>query len=62
MYYSSWYFLEINFGFQQKTCDGCHDSIQKAMGFIDVVILSVKRKHYSVIFWYINKDKVINII
>ena len=28
-----WYFLQINFGFQRKVCDRCHDLIQKVISF-----------------------------
>ena len=33
-----WYFLNINFRFDPKICNGCHGSIQKAVSFNDVEI------------------------
>ena len=36
-----WYFLEINFRFQAKLCDGYHDLLQKATSFNDVAIVSI---------------------
>ena len=33
------YFLEINFRFQSKVCDGCHDLMQKAMSKDDAINL-----------------------
>ena len=29
-----WYFLNINFRFRLKVCDGCHDLMQKAWGLM----------------------------
>ena len=37
-----WYFREMSFLFQPKVCDGCHDVMQKAMSFNEVVIVSAK--------------------
>ena len=37
------YFLQVNFKFKIKVCNGCHDLMQKAMTFIDVAIASVRR-------------------
>ena len=37
-----WYFLEINFRFQQEVCNGCHDLMQKFVSFDDGAIVSVK--------------------
>ena len=36
-----WYFLELNFRFQPKVCDGCHDLMQKAKSFNDAATISV---------------------
>ena len=47
-----WYFLQINFGFQPKVCDSCHDLIQKVISFNDVAIVSVKRKDYKIHLFY----------
>ena len=41
------YFLEINFRFQSKVCNGCHDLMQKAMHFSNVAIVSVKENNYN---------------
>ena len=36
--------------------------MQKAMSFIDVAILSVKRNGYRIRFGYLSKDEAINIM
>ena len=43
-----WYFPEINFRFQLKVCNGCHDL---AMSFNDIAIVPVKRNDYRIHFW-----------
>ena len=37
-----WYFLDKNFNHEPYLCNGCHDLMQKAMNFNDVVIVSIK--------------------
>ena len=32
------YFLKVNFKFQLKVCDGCHDLMQKTLSFNDAAI------------------------
>ena len=60
-----WYFLEIqceiNFRFQPEVCDGCHDLMQKAKSF-NVVIVSIKGTYYKIHFWYMSKNKAINLL
>ena len=57
-----YYFLNINFRFQSKTCDGCHDLKQKAISFNDVAIVFVKGIDYRIHFWYTSKDEVTKIL
>lgn len=45
-----WYFLRMNFRFQPKVCDGCHDMTHKSMSFDDGTILIVKRHDYRINF------------
>ena len=54
-----WYFHEVNFRFQPKICNGCHDLIQKAMTFNEVAIFSVKGSNYRNQFRNIGKDEAI---
>ena len=37
-----WYFLDKNFKYEPYLCDGCHDSMQKAMNFNGVAIVLLK--------------------
>ena len=37
-----WYFKDIGFKYKPYLCNGCHDLIQKAMGFNDVAIVYAK--------------------
>ena len=53
---------EMNFRFQPKLFDGCHDLTLKAMSFNDVAIVSVKGNYYRIQFWYMSKDEAINIL
>ena len=50
-----WFFLEVNFKFQPKVCDVCHNLKQKATSFNDVAIVSVKENDYRIDFWYMRK-------
>ena len=43
-----WYFLDINFRFDPKVCNGCHNWIQKFMSFNDVAIIYVKENDYRI--------------
>ena len=59
--YNYWYFLNINFRFQPKVCNGCHDLMQKAMILNDVAIVFVQENDYSIHFWYMSNDETINL-
>ena len=37
-----WYLLDKNFNYDPYLCNGCHDLMQKAMSFKNVVIVSIK--------------------
>ena len=56
------YFRKVNFRFQPKVCDGCHDLMQKVMSFNDVAILYIKRNDYGIHFGYLSKEEAINIM
>ena len=57
-----WYFFVINFIFQSKVCDDCHNLMQKAISFNDAAIVSVKQNDYRIHFLYISKDEAINLL
>ena len=60
--YHYWYFKDMGFKYEPYFCNGCHDLMQKAMNFNDVVVASVKGSNYRIHFWYMGKDDVINIM
>ena len=57
-----WYFKDIGFKCEQYLCNGCHDLMQKAVGFNNVVIVYIKGSAYQIHFWYMSKDDAINIM
>ena len=56
------YFKDIGFKHEPYLCNGCHDLMQKAMGFNNVAIVYIKENAYRIHFWYMSKDDVINIM
>ena len=54
-----WYFLDNDFNCEPYLCNGCHDLMQKAMGFNDVAIVSIKGNDYRIRFWYRSKNDAI---
>ena len=56
------YFKDIGFKYEPYLCNGCHDLMQKAMGFNNVPVVYVKGTTYRINFWYMSKDDAINII
>ena len=57
-----WYFKDIGFKYEPYLCTGCHDLMQKAMGFNDVAIVYVTGSAYRIHFWYMSKDDAITIM
>ena len=56
------YFKNIGFKYESFLCNGCHNLMQKAMSFNNVVIVYVKGSAYRIHFWYMSKDDAINIM
>ena len=54
------YFKDIGFKYQPYHCNGCHQLMQKAMGFNNIAIAYIKGSAYRIHFWYISKDDAIN--
>ena len=57
-----WYFKDIGFKYEKYLCNGCHDLMQKAMSFNNVVIVYVKGNAYRIHFWYMSKYDAISIM
>ena len=53
---------ECDIGFKYEPCNGCHDLIQKAMGFNNGAIVYIKENSYRINFCYMSKDYAINIM
>ena len=51
-----WYFLDKNLNYEEYLCNGCHDLVQKAMNFNDIVIVSIIGRSYRIHFWYMSKN------
>ena len=49
-------FAIIGIYYEPYLCNGCHDLMQKAINFNDVVIVSIKRSDYRIHFWYMSKS------
>ena len=56
------YFKDIGFTYESYLCNGCHDLMQKAMSFNNVVIIYVRGSVYRIHFWYMSKNDAINIM
>ena len=46
-----WYFQNIDFKYEPYLYNGCHDLMQKALSFNNVVIVYIKAKAYRIHFW-----------
>ena len=57
-----WYFKDIGFKYEPYLCNGCHDLMQKSMGFINIAIVYIKENAYRIHFWDMSKDDAINIM
>ena len=51
------FILRINFKFQRKVCNGCHDMTHKSMSFDDVAIVTAGRNYYRILFWGMTKSE-----
>ena len=56
------YFKDTGFSYEPYFCNGCHDLMQKAVGFDNVAIVYVKGSAYRTHFWYMSNNDAINII
>ena len=57
-----WYFNNIGFKYEHYLCNGCHDLMQKVMGFNNIAVVYIKENAYRTHFWYMSKDDPINIM
>ena len=57
-----WYFKGTGFKYEKYLCNGCHELMQKSMGFNNVAIVYVKWSACRIHFWCMSKDDAIKII
>ena len=57
-----WYFKDSGFKYERYLCNGCHDLMQRAMGFNNIAIVYIKKNAYRIHFWYMSIDDAINIM
>ena len=55
-------FATIDFKYEPYLCNGCHDLMQKVMGFNNIAIVYIKGSAYRIQFWCMSKDDAINIM
>ena len=48
--------------YESYLCNGCHDLMQKDMGFNNIAIVYIKENAYRIHFWYMSKNDAINIM
>ena len=56
------YFKNIGFKYEPYLCNGCHDLMQKATSFNNIVIVYINGNAYRIYFWYMSKNDAINIM
>ena len=54
------YIFKINFRFQPKVCNGCHDMTQKSTNLNDFATVTVKGNDYKVNFWFMAKSEAVD--
>ena len=55
-----WHFFRLNFRFQPKLYDSCHNMPQKSMSFNNVAIITDGRNDYRIHFCGMNKCEAVN--
>ena len=58
---TKWLYVQIPL-LSLEVCIDCQYLMQKAVSLNDVVIASVRENDYKIIFWYMSKDEVINLL
>ena len=57
-----WYLKNIGFKYEPYLCNGCHDLMQKATSFNNIVIVYINGNAYRIYFWYMSKNDAINVM
>ena len=57
-----WYFIDKNFNFDDRLCNGCHDMNMKAVSLNNVAIVYGGNKVHRINFAFMSKNEAINLI
>ena len=57
-----WYFIDKNFNFDDRLCNGCHNMNMKAVSLNNLAIVYVVDKVYRINFAFMSKNDAINLI
>ena len=57
-----WYFIDKNFNFDERLCNGCHDMSVKAVSMNNLAIVYVKGSAHRINFAFMSKTDAINLI
>ena len=56
------FFIDKNFNFDERLCNGCHDMNMKAISINNLAIVYVKGSAYRIIFAFMKRSDAINLI
>ena len=56
------YFKDTGFKYEPYLCNGCHDLMQEAMSFNEIVNVFGKESAYRMHFWYMSKNDAVSIM
>ena len=57
-----WYFIDKNFNFDDRLCNGCHDMNMKAVSLNNLAIVYGGNKVHRINFAFMSKNEAINLI
>ena len=56
------YFKDTGFKYEPYLCNGCHDLMQEAMSFNEIVVVYGKESACRMHFWYMSKNDAVSIM
>ena len=62
MLFHYWYFKNIDYKFEPRVCNKCHDVLMTAYKLKNITKLTVKRTDYECILWGISKYVAVDIL
>ena len=55
-----WYVKDVEFKFEPRFCNKCHDVLMTAYELKNIVILNVKGVDFKCFLWGISRDEAVN--